>query len=224
MSVEQDARAFGQHIKQGGWRLAFLVARSCDPTSKGGRPSQDENCSQENGSAKVSFRRFAEMAGVSASTVFYHYNAWQLAAEEGHCTPACQLMPDSEDGGRDDLEEVDEENRELWRKFYRMVRESNIGDTETKVAPKGRKSSEGRKRTTKADQQSHEASEGSASQTCEPGDPKAHPLYELLLAINELSDHLKPGHAASVADIVASAKRVATRRHRAALVRITGAM
>ena len=28
MSIDNDAREFGQHLKQGGWRLGLLVARN----------------------------------------------------------------------------------------------------------------------------------------------------------------------------------------------------
>jgi hypothetical protein len=30
MSVDDDARVFGQHFKQGGWRLGLLVARNVE--------------------------------------------------------------------------------------------------------------------------------------------------------------------------------------------------
>ncbi|WP_156660677.1 hypothetical protein [Mycobacterium sp. 852002-10029_SCH5224772] len=216
MSIEEDARAFGQHFKQGGWRLAFLVARSCDPESKGGRPPLDGNRSPVNGTGKVSFRSFAEMAGVSPATVHYHYNAWKLAAEEGHCAPPVQLLPDSEDGGRDDLAEGDEEDRKLWLKFYRQVRESGNGP-KSHGGRAGHRSSSGRKSRAKADSAAgHSQSDSTSRSNTE------HPLYGLLLDINRLADELKFGSATT--SLVAAAKKVASKEHRAALCRVTGAI
>lgn len=225
MSVDEDARAFGQHFKQGGWRLAFIVARCCDPTSKGGRPSQDENCSRVNGSEKVSFRRFAEMAGVSPATVLYHYKAWQLAAEEGHCTPAVQLRPDSDDGGRDDLGEGDEEDRKLWLKFYRQIREPQTGGAEKDRTQAGRSSSSGRKSRGKANSAKTGNQSDSTRQrngACSETDSTSHPLYGLLLDLNQLTDELKRGNPA--ASVISAAEKVADAKHRAALRRFIGVL
>ncbi|MEX3644336.1 hypothetical protein [Mycolicibacterium porcinum] len=215
MSLDDDAHEFGHHFKQGGWRLAFLVARCCDPSTNGGRPSKDENCSQVNG-PKVPFRRFAEMAGVSPATVHYHYNAWQLAAEEGHCTPAEKLSPDSDDGGRDDLGEGDEEDRELFLKFYRQVREPKTGKGAHNNPQTGRSSSasgRSRRRATPT------STKGSPSGTPR-SDATEHPLYGLVLAINGLSDALKRDLPASA--VVSAAEKVASKQNRAALRRVVG--
>ncbi|KQH75838.1 hypothetical protein AO501_12375 [Mycobacterium gordonae] len=121
MSINDNAHEFGQHFKQGGWRLGFLVARSVEHGGSGGRPS--ENRSLENGSGKVSISRFAELAGVSKSHVSYYFKAWQLAADDKLCPSAEQLSPDSDDGLRDDIDEDDNHTREMWLKYLQQARE-----------------------------------------------------------------------------------------------------
>jgi hypothetical protein len=154
MPVDDDAREFGQHVKQGGWRLGFLVARCCDPSSKGGRPPKEENRPQVNSSGKVSLREFAAKAGVSPAQISYCYKAWQLAAEDGHCAPAEQLSPEDEDGSREDLEEDDEHTRESWLTYYRKARDGDQGGdiggepAEEQNRSSSRRGSGGRKQST----------------------------------------------------------------------------
>ena len=116
-TVDDAAREFGQHIKQGGWRLGLLVATSAEP----GQPGRPKKCSPENvfeaaedevmpeGSetaedsekadppSKVSISEFARRAGVSKSRVLYYYNAWEFAAGDGLCQHAKDLLPGEED-------------------------------------------------------------------------------------------------------------------------------
>ncbi|WP_155770491.1 hypothetical protein [Mycobacterium asiaticum] len=140
MAIEENAQEFGQHFKQGGWRLGFLVARSVEHGGSGGRPS--ENRSHENGSGKVSMSRFAELSGVSKSHVSYYFRAWQLAAEGGHCLPAEQMSPDSDDGLRDDIDKDDDHAREMWSKYLQQAREAREPGT------RGAKAGSGSKATT----------------------------------------------------------------------------
>lgn len=115
--VTKDAAEFGSHFKQGGWRLGLLVARSVEQGTGGSR----DNRSHVNSSAKVSMRQFAEMSGVSLTNVSYYYRAWELAADDGRCTKAKELIP-----GQDDLEdqydEDDEELRSDWSKYLKQAR------------------------------------------------------------------------------------------------------
>jgi hypothetical protein len=87
MPVDDDAREFGQHFKQGGWRLGLLVARNVEPHKGQGkpRPPVDEAASPvaDEKPSKVSGTEFAAKAGVSKQCVAYYYKAWQLAADEG---------------------------------------------------------------------------------------------------------------------------------------------
>ncbi len=139
MSLDDDAREFGQHFKQGGWRLGFLVARCCDPSSKGGRPPKDENRSQVNSSGKVSFRQFAEMAGVSPAHVSYCFRAWESAADDDHVPHAENLSPD-DDQALDHIEENDEDTRDGWLTYYRKVRDGGEDEqpAEEQNRPHGR--------------------------------------------------------------------------------------
>lgn len=123
MSLEDDAAKFGRHF-EGGWQLGLLVARNVHKQSGAGRPPKSEPVRN-----KVSCAKFAELANVSERTVQLYCNAWELAAHEGHCTPADQLMPGDDDPLLPDTTTT--EHREMWRKFYREARGSihhNGGD------------------------------------------------------------------------------------------------
>jgi hypothetical protein len=140
MALDNDAREFGQHFKQGGWRLGLLVARNVEHGGAGGRPA--ENRSPENSSGKVSISRFAEMAGVSKSHVSYCYKAWQLAADDGKCPHAEALSPDDE--VLDDIEEDDEDHtQELWAKYLQMAKEPQEPKATGTKAGSGSKSTKG---------------------------------------------------------------------------------
>ncbi|GFG95315.1 hypothetical protein [Mycobacterium timonense] len=90
MSIEDDAARFGRHF-EGGWQLGLLVARNVHKQTGAGRPKSELVRN------KVSCAEFAAKAEVSERTVQLYYDTWQLAAKEGHCTPAEQLSPGGED-------------------------------------------------------------------------------------------------------------------------------
>lgn len=125
MSVDEDAREFGQHFKQGGWRLGLLVARNVEPHKGQGkpRPRVDEVAPMQDlpVTEKVSASAFAEKAGVSKQNVAYYYKAWQLAANDGNCPHAETLAPDDE--VLDDIEEDDQHTREMWSKYLQKAKE-----------------------------------------------------------------------------------------------------
>jgi hypothetical protein len=115
MSLEDDAAVFGGNF-EGGWQLGLLVARNVHKRTQAGRPSKSEQVRN-----KVSCAKFAEKAEVSERTVQLFYDAWQLAAEAGHCTSADELLPGEEDPK---LAGIDPE---LWRKYYRLSRRNHGG-------------------------------------------------------------------------------------------------
>ena len=132
MSLDNDAREFGQHFKQGGWRLGLLVARNVEPHKGQGkpRPPVDEAASPlstpdgvlDEKPSKVSGTEFATKAGVSKQHVANYYKAWELAADDHKCLHAKDLSPGDED--LEDLEEEDvEHTRELWSKYLQMAKE-----------------------------------------------------------------------------------------------------
>lgn len=91
-SVKQDAREFGLHLKQGGWRLGLLVARNVEKgKGQGARLLRDHE-----EVAKVSAVAFARAAGTTADRVLRHLDAWEKAALAGHVKPAEQLSPGQE--------------------------------------------------------------------------------------------------------------------------------
>ena len=82
-TVQTDAREFGIHIKQGGWRLGLLVARN---VSKGNdRAAQTRQ--------KISAREFAKLAGTTHDRVLRYLDAWELAADAGLVPHAAELTP-----------------------------------------------------------------------------------------------------------------------------------
>ena len=62
------------------WHVAFLVAVNTAP-SKGGRPGKET--ATDGGSKRVSFRQFAEVAGITDMTVGRYYATWEKAADRG---------------------------------------------------------------------------------------------------------------------------------------------
>lgn len=126
-SIVADAAQFGRHMKHGGWELALLVARNVYK-SKGSGSRSDLAPVQ----GKVTPAVFAKMAGVSARTVDYYYEAWQLAADrsDGACvTPAGSLKPGQDDSqsindlvDEDDPELKAKALQELWSYFYRKAK------------------------------------------------------------------------------------------------------
>ncbi|MFE0363559.1 hypothetical protein [Streptomyces griseoaurantiacus] len=97
-SVLRDARDFGEYARTGGWAFALKVARSVRP---GGQAAGE--------SAKVSAKRFAELAGCSPERVMRHYRAWDTAADDGLVPQFEALAP----GQEIDLPEAD-----VWTSYY----------------------------------------------------------------------------------------------------------
>jgi hypothetical protein len=92
-----DAREFGLHIKQGGWRLGLLVARNVQPgTGHGGDPATRDQRRTRDIGGKVSAREFATQAGTHADRVLRYLRAWEAAAADGHVPAAGTLSPGAE--------------------------------------------------------------------------------------------------------------------------------
>ncbi|MCV7100729.1 hypothetical protein [Mycobacterium palustre] len=117
MSIQEDARDFGQHFKQGGWRLGLLVARNVyvSGTERGRSDLQASRV------GKVTANQFAETAGVSARSVQLYYRAWELAADKDECLHATELSPGSEDGNIN-FDEDDDAMRAKWSAYYKAAR------------------------------------------------------------------------------------------------------
>jgi len=106
-AVEHDAREFGLHVKQGGWRLGLLVARNVEPgTGQGARQPRDDRPE-----VKVSANVFAEMSGVSRPRVTRHLDAWEKAAAKGYVPAADSLSPG------EDID-LDVDALPDWNEFY----------------------------------------------------------------------------------------------------------
>lgn len=218
VTIQDDARQFGQHF-EGGWQLGLLVARSVYKRSQAGRPAKSEPVRN-----KVSCAKFAKMAGVSERTVQFYCDTWALAAEAGHCTPADELSPGADDPKLVGIDLASYEFRELWNKCYHEVRQRRAknGNAESGTKRQHRKgsTSESQNNGRASAESGSSHADGNADATgC---DPKAHPLYGLQQAINELHDALKRRSPNTL--VVAAAAKVANKQHRAALARVTGAL
>lgn len=111
---EIRAAEFGNHTRQGGWRLAWLVASCCE-FDKGHGQSTDETTTS--GSLqKVSLVQFAEKAGVGRETVRLYFKAWELAADQSFVDHATDLDQADE---YCPLEDVDMPE---WKDYYRKAK------------------------------------------------------------------------------------------------------
>ncbi|MGY0488455.1 hypothetical protein [Streptomyces sp. WG-D5] len=97
-SITLDAHEFGVYARTGGWAFALKVARSVRP---GGQPAGE--------SAKVSARRFAQLAGCSPDRVMRFYKAWDRAADDGLVPQFEALAPGAD---------VELPDADVWLSYY----------------------------------------------------------------------------------------------------------
>jgi len=97
-AIDADAREFGHHMRQGGWRLGLLVARSVAPgKGHGGDRKSDQRFDRNvEIDTKVSASEFANLSGTSAKRVMAHLRAWNKAAKDGHVPHSSELEPGQE--------------------------------------------------------------------------------------------------------------------------------
>lgn len=106
-TINQDAVEFGLHVKQGGWRLGLLVARSVEKKI-GGRPLKTSSTEEV---FKISAEAFAKEAGTTGDRVLRHLDAWSRAANAGFVPAATDLNPGAEP-------ELDVDALPPWSNFY----------------------------------------------------------------------------------------------------------
>lgn len=102
-AINQDAREFGLHMRQGGWRLGLLVARNVVVAP--GRVAPETLLPKVNATA------FAKIAGTSNDRVLRHLAAWERAAKAGLVPHAATLNPGSE-------VDLDVERLPAWGPIY----------------------------------------------------------------------------------------------------------
>ncbi|MEU1554754.1 hypothetical protein ABZ517_18820 [Streptomyces scabiei] len=110
--VARDAREFGVYARTGGWAFALKVARSVRP---GGETAGE--------TAKVSAKRFADLAGCSPERVMRYYKAWDRAADDGMVPHFEALAPG---------EETDLPDSDVWLTYY-SSRSSATSDRGTAI-------------------------------------------------------------------------------------------
>ena len=111
MSWQNDAREFGLHIKQGGWRLGLLVARNVEMGKGVGGDGKTRHLRNHADGGKVSATAFAAESGIDANKIRRYLDAWGKAADAGHVPPAASLSPDTEP-------DLDTEALPDWGGFY----------------------------------------------------------------------------------------------------------
>src|SRR5262245_40515597 len=105
--IELDAREFGLHLGQGGWRLGLLVARNVENNGRG-RPKKNDRSFSE----KATAAEFAKLAATSRPRVLRFLEAWERAAEDGVVPPSSELSPGEE------LDWLDVEQLPPWGDYY----------------------------------------------------------------------------------------------------------
>lgn len=87
--IKADAKEYGRHVRQGGWRLGLLVAR-CVEKSRPGPVRHDRD------DPRVSASEFARIAGGgdgATNRVLRYLDAWNKAAEAGIVPDVSKLNP-----------------------------------------------------------------------------------------------------------------------------------
>jgi hypothetical protein len=102
-TINQDAREFGLHMRQGGWRLGLLVARNVVVAP--GRVAPETLL------PKVNATHFAKIAGTSNDRVLRHLAAWERAANAGLVPHSASLTPGSD-------VDLDVERLPAWGPIY----------------------------------------------------------------------------------------------------------
>lgn len=112
IAITVDAREFGLHTKQGGWRLGFIVARNVALAP--GRVSVKTLAPKTNATT------FARKSGTSNDRIIRHLAAWERAADRGLVPHAAELRPGQDtmtlNGRRFTL---DAETLPSWQEFYK---------------------------------------------------------------------------------------------------------
>lgn len=112
-NIEMDAKEFGEHVRNGGWRLGLLVARSVESLGRG-RPSKSDDSEL----AKVGASAFAHKSGASISdkTVTKYLDAWDAASEavENGIPHSTALLP-----GQSFMFDNEKHTPELWKKYFK---------------------------------------------------------------------------------------------------------
>lgn len=114
-NINNDAREFGLHLVQGGWRLGLLVARNV--VRAPGRVAVETLAPKTNAS------EFARAAKTSTARVLRFLDAWERAADAGHVPHASELTPGQEVltlNGHAFM--IDAEVMPSWRSFYQTPR------------------------------------------------------------------------------------------------------
>lgn len=115
-------QTFKELVRNGGWKLGFLVASSAYLGDRGGNRGNQHTGGMENSfQGKISCRAFAQGTGISHPTVSKYLTAWDLAVADGMPIEiSTNLLPDQEL----DLSNITDENGKLiftpesWKKYF----------------------------------------------------------------------------------------------------------
>lgn len=113
-NIEIDAKEFGEHVRNGGWRLGLLVARSVAAgTGQGSRTNLAEFSAKF---PKISTRAFARQAGgsITDKTVSKYLNAWNMAAADEIVPASSELSP-----GQSFSFDAEEHTPKVWDSYFK---------------------------------------------------------------------------------------------------------
>jgi hypothetical protein len=115
-NIEMDAKEFGEHVRNGGWRLGLLAARSAE-VATAGRPRIGENTPINK---KISLTAFGKSAGIDKNTVKKYLDSWNMAAADGYVPSSSELVP----GQGVNFTDVDDDGElilspKLWDSYFK---------------------------------------------------------------------------------------------------------
>jgi hypothetical protein len=146
-NIEMDAKEFGEHVKNGGWRLGLLVARNVsEDYGTGEAPWEVEGISKAtyyrrqaetsvHSVNKVSARAFAKQAGnIGHVNVSKYLKAWNMAAADGLTPLSSELTP----GQVVSFNELDEDGKPIftqksWDTYFKPPAGENEKTVESEV-------------------------------------------------------------------------------------------
>lgn len=133
-NIEIDAKEFGEHVRNGGWRLGLLVARSVEVGAGNGVPLSGPTSPKNEGSQnceafkKLSLAAFSRKASMSSggNTVRKYLDAWNMAAADGHVPASSMLSP----GQEVDFSQTDDDGEliltpKLWDSYFKPKGDEN---------------------------------------------------------------------------------------------------
>lgn len=93
-NIEIDLKELSEHVRNGGWRLGLLVARSVEiGAGHGGDRRTNQASFLTLDEYKISLGAASSKTGISRNTVKKYLESWDMAATDGIVPPSSELTP-----------------------------------------------------------------------------------------------------------------------------------